>query len=355
MSKPKVLIFAPREEPPETIKALETLGCELVFGDRSWQLPRGDHEGALAEAARNSVALMGTSIRHTPISRKIMQASQRLRVVAKYTVGVDDIDTEAATELGIMVCHAPTESNCFGVAETTMAMMLSLLKKLNDRHADVRAGKWRTLENYAYYVGSRASDGFAGQTIGLVGFGRIGTRVAQLLAPWRARIIASDPYVQPATFLAHGVKSVDYETLLRESDVVSFHVVLTKETRYMFGERELKLMKPNAIVLNTARGKVIDEKALAKAIDENRIRGAAIDAFEEEPLPMDSPLRKLGDRVLLSPHSASYTEGGELRQGVEWAMRSVATALKGGIPDNVYNKEVIPRWKERFGGASVSG
>lgn len=354
MPKPKVLIFAPREEPPETIKALEGLGCEIVIGNRAWQLPRTHHEDDVIEAARDAVALMGTSIRHTPISRRIMQASQRLRVVAKYTVGVDDVDTDAATELGIMVCHAPTESNCFGVAETTVAMMLALLKKLRERDADVRAGKWRTLDNYAYYVGSRASDGFPGQTIGLVGFGRIGTRVAQLLAPWRARIIAYDPYVQPATFLMHGVKSVDYETLLRESDVVSFHVVLTKETRYMFGDKELRLMKPNAIVLNTARGKVLDEKALAQAIDEGRIRGAAIDAFEEEPLPMDSPLRKLGDRVLLSPHSASYTEGGELRQGVDWATRSVLTALKGGIPDNVYNRDVIPRWKERFGGASVS-
>jgi D-3-phosphoglycerate dehydrogenase len=355
MSKPKILIFAPREEPAETIKALEDLGCEIVIGDRDWQLPRAHYEDRIADAARDTVALMGTSIRHTPISRRIMQASQRLRVVAKYTVGVDDIDTEAATELGVMVCHAPTESNCFGVAETTVTFMLALFKKLRERDADVRSGKWRTLDNYAYYVGSRASDGFPGQTIGLVGFGRIGTRVAQLLTPWRARIIAYDPYVQPATFLAHGVKSVDYETLLRESDVVSFHVVLTKETRYMFGDKELGLMKPNAIVLNTARGKVLDEKALAKAIEDSRIRGAAIDAFEEEPLPMDSPLRKLGDRVLLSPHSAAYTEGGELRQGVEWAMRSVVTALKGGIPDNVYNRDVLPRWRERFGGVSITG
>ncbi len=355
MSKPKILIFAPREEPPETINALEGLGCELVFGDRDWQLPRGSHEDAVIEAARDAVALMGTSIRHTPISRRILQASQRLRVVAKYTVGVDDVDTDAATDLGVMVCHAPTESNCFGVAETTVTMMLALFKKRRERDADVRAGKWRTQENFAYYVGSRASDNFPGQTIGLVGFGRIGTRVAQLLAPWRARIIAYDPYVPPAHFLTHGVQSVGYETLLRQSDVVSFHVVLTKETRYMFGENEIKLMKPNAIVLNTARGKVLDEKALARAIDEGRLRGAAIDAFEEEPLPADSPLRKLGDKVLLSPHSASYTEGGELRQGVAWATRSVVTALNGGIPDNVYNRDVIARWKERFGGASVSG
>src|SRR5947208_12040787 len=295
MSKPKVLIFAPREEPPEAISALEGLGCELVFGNRDWQLPRTAHEGTVVDAARDAVALMGTSMRHTPISRKIMGASQRLRIIAKYTVGVDDIDTDAATDLGIMVCHAPTESNCFGVAETTITFMLSLLKKVAERDADVRAGRWRTRENFAYYVGTRQSDGFPGQTIGLVGFGRIGTRVAQLLAPWRARIIAYDPYVPPAHFLTHGVTAVDYETLLRESDVVSFHVVLTKETRYMFGERELGLMKPNAVVINTARGKVIDEKALAKAIETGRIRGAAIDAFEEEPLPLDSPVRKLGD------------------------------------------------------------
>jgi D-3-phosphoglycerate dehydrogenase len=354
MSKPRILVFAPREEPPETVAALEGLGCELVFGNRDWQLPRGSHEDAVVEAARDAVALMGTSMRHTPISRRIMQASQRLRVVAKYTVGVDDIDTDAATELGVMVCHAPTESNCFGVAETTVTLMLALFKKIRERDADVREGKWRELPNFAYYVGSRQTDNFPGQTIGLVGFGRIGTRVAQLMAPWRARIIAYDPHVPPAHFLTHGVKAVDYDTLLREADVVSFHVVLTKETRYMFGERELALMKPSAVVINTARGKVVDEKALAKAIAAGRIRGAAIDAFEEEPLPADSALRTLGDKVLLSPHSAAYTEGGELRQGVAWAARSVVTALSGKIPDNVYNREVIPRWKERFGGASIS-
>ena len=154
--KPKVLIFAPREEPPETIKAIEGLGCEIVIGNRDWQLPRTHYEDDVVAQARDCVALMGTSMRHTPISRRVMEASQRLRIVAKYTVGVDDIDTEAATDLGIMVCHAPTESNCFGVAETTVAMMLSLLKKLDDRDADVRDGKWRTADNFAYYVGARA-------------------------------------------------------------------------------------------------------------------------------------------------------------------------------------------------------
>src|SRR6201985_1501393 len=166
MSKQKILIFAPREEPPETINALEGLGCEVVFGDRDWQLPRTSCEDEVVEAARDAGALMGTSMRHPPISRRVMQASQRLRVVAKYTVGVDDVDTEAATDLGVMVCHAPTESNCFGVGETTGAMMLSLLKKLAERDADVREGKWRTAENFSYYLGQRTSDGFRGQTIG---------------------------------------------------------------------------------------------------------------------------------------------------------------------------------------------
>src|ERR1700741_5164235 len=188
--KPKVLIFAPREEPPETIKAIEGLGCEIVIGNRDWQLPRTHYEDDVVAQARDCVALMGTSRRHTPIIRRVVEASQRLRVVAKYTVGVDEVDTEAATELGIMVCHAPTESNCFGVAETTIAFMLSLLKKVAERDADVRAGKWRTADNFAYYIGSRTSDGFPGQNIGLVGLVRIGRRVAQLLAPWRAGRVA---------------------------------------------------------------------------------------------------------------------------------------------------------------------
>jgi phosphoglycerate dehydrogenase-like enzyme len=355
MSKPKILIFAPREEPPEIIAQLESTGCDIAYGDKAWLLPRGHYEDALADAARDAVALMGTSLRHTPISRRVMEMSQRLRIVAKYTVGVDDIDTEAATDLGILVCHAPTESNCFGVAESTMAMMLALLKKLRDRDADVRAGKWREPHLGATFLGARTSDDYAGITVGIVGLGRIGTRVAQLLAPWRVRILAYDPYIEPARFLLAGARSVDYETLLRQSDVVSFHVVLTKETRYMLRAPQLALMKPSAIVVNTARGKVIEEAALAQAIEAGRLRGAAIDTFEEEPLPADSPLRRLGDKVLLSPHSASFNEGGELRPGIAWATRSVVAALAGRVPDNVYNKDVVTRWKERFGGAGIAG
>ena len=297
----------------------------------------------MVEAARDAVALMGTSIRHTPISRRIMQASQRLRVVAKYTVGVDDIDTEAATDLGVMVCHAPTESNCFGVAETTVTFMLALFKKLRERDADVRAGKWRELRRISPTTSAAAprtdfparpsgSSASAASARGWRNCWRPGARASSPTTPTCRRRISSPTASQ----------AVDYETLLRQSDVVSFHVVLTRETRYMFGEEQLKLMKPNAIVLNTARGKVIDEKALAA-----RSRKAACAAPRSTPSRRSRcrwtrPCASSATGCCSRPHSASFTEGGELRQGVDWATRSVVTALKGGIPDNVYNRDVHP-------------
>ncbi len=353
MSNPKVLIFAPRDEPPQVLAPLEKAGLEIVKGNPDWQWVKADHEPEFIAAARDTLAMMGSMVRLAPVSRAVLESSQRLRVVAKYTVGVDDVDIEAATELGILVCHAPTEANCFGVAETTMTFILAMLKKVVERDAAVRAGRWREPVLQTTFLGRHLSGDYKGVTIGLVGLGRIATRVCQLLAPWRVRVIAYDPYAEPSRFQLAGAQRVDYQTLLRESDIVSFHVVLTKETRYMMGAKELSLMKPTAVVINTSRGKVIDEPALAAAIADKRLAGAALDVFDSEPLPMDSPLRQLGDKVLLSPHSASYNNDGELRPGMEWAVRSVLSALRGEAPDNVYNKEVIPRWKERFGGASA--
>lgn len=354
MSKPEVLMFAPRDEPPELLKPLEEAGITLTRGNKDWQwIKRPENEGEMAAAARESVGMMGTMVRCCPISRRVMEGAQRLRIVAKYTVGVDDVDIEAATDLGILVCHGPTEANCYGVAETTMTFILAMLKKVQERDEAVREGRWREPVLATTYLGARISEGTPGITIGLVGLGRIALRVAQLLAPWRVRLIAYDPYAHPSAFQLANAERVDYTTLLRESDVVSFHVVLTKETMWMMDEKELAQCKKGATIINTARGKVIREAALARAIESGHIKGAALDVFEDEPLPMDSPLRQLGNKVLLSPHSASYNIGGELRPGMAWAVKSMLTALRGGVPDNVYNKEVIPRWLERFGGASV--
>jgi len=349
----KVFIFAPADESGETHKKLQDQGCELILGKASWDTPQGSNEAEMAGLATGCDALVGTSIRCTPISRSIMKSSDRLRIVAKYTIGVDDVDVEAATELGILVAHSPTESNWGGVAEGTVTAMLTLLKKARERDRHLKTeGGWRDPRLQGTYVGARA-DGYAGLTIGLIGFGRIGSRVATLLRPWNVRILATDPYVPDAKFAQYGVTRVDLTTLLRESDVVSLHVVLTRETRHMIGAPQLALMKPTAIFINTARGPCVQEAALIEALLRGQIAGAALDVFEQEPLSPDSPLRNLGDKVLLSPHNVSSNVGSGLGPGIRWATASVLTALRGEVPDNVYNREVIPRWQSRFGGASV--
>jgi len=349
----KVFIFAPADDSGETHKKLQDQRCELVLGKASWDTPQGNNEAEMAGLAAGCDALVGTSIRSTPISRTIMKSSDRLRIVAKYTIGVDDVDVDAATELGILVTHSPTESNWGGVAEGTLAAMLTMLKKARERDRHLKADEgWRDPRLQGTYVGSRA-DGYPGLTIGLIGLGRIGSRVATLLRPWNVRILATDPYVPDTTFAQHGVTRVDLATLLRESDVVSLHVVLTRETRHMIGAPQLALMKPTAIFINTSRGPCVQEAALIEALLKGQIAGAALDVFEQEPLSLDSPLRDLGDRVLLSPHMVSSNVGSGLGPGIRWATDSVLCALRGEVPDNVYNTEVIARWQSRFGGASV--
>lgn len=353
MGRAKVFIFAPADVTGETHKMLEDQGCEVVLGKASWETPQGNNEAEMALLAEKCDALAGTSIRSSPVTKRIMQSSSRLRIVAKYTIGVDDVDVDAATELGVLVTHAPTESNWGGVAEGTITAMLTLLKKVREKDRHLKeGGPWRDKRFEGTYVGSRA-DGYLGVTIGLIGLGRIGSRVADLMRPWKARLLACDPYVPASKFSDHGLERVQLAALLRESDVVSLHVVLTRETRHMISAEQLALMKPTAILINTSRGFCVDEAALVEALKKGRIGGAALDVFEEEPLALDSPLRKLGDKVLLSPHMVSANVGSGLKPGIRWATESVLSALRGEVPDNVYNKEVIQRWESRFGGRSV--
>ena len=145
-----------------------------------------------------------------------------------------------------------------------------------------------------------------------MGLGRIGSRFSEFMKPWRVRLIAYDPYVADEHFAELGVERVDYDTLLRESDVVTFHVILTKETRHMLGARELGLMKPTAVIINNSRGPVIDEPELIKALQEDRIAGAALDVFEKEPIAPDNPLLAMDDRVFVTPHVAANNDGAGL-------------------------------------------
>lgn len=353
MSKPKVFVFAPADTVKDSHERMEKAGLDLVVGKAGWHTPQGDNEDEMAGIAAGCTALMGTSIRSSPITRKIMAANPELRIVAKCTVGTDDVDVDAATELGILVCHAPTESNCFGVAEGTVSMILTMLKKQRERDASVKSGKWRDEGLMGTYLGRRDSDGYQGITLGIIGLGRIGSRVCELFAPWRFRIIACDPYVSKEKFIRFGAERVDLDTLLRQSDVVSIHCVNNRETRHMMNAARFAQMKPTALFVNTSRGANMVEKDLAEALLANRIAAAAIDAFEDEPLPASSLLRKVGDRIMMSAHMVSSNHGSGIGPGYRWATQSVLAALQGEVPDNVFNPEVIDRWKERFGGKKM--
>ena len=352
MSGLKVLIFAPVDEASESNENLKNAGCELVLGEASWHNPQGDSEDQMCRMAQGAVALKGTSIRSSPISRKIIETSPDLRIIAKYTIGVDDVDVAAATENGVLVTHSPTESNWGGVAEGTMTMMLSALKKTRERDQAMKQGLWRDSKLQGAYLGRR-QDGWPGITVGIIGLGRIGSRLADLLAPWRVRVIAYDPHVELAKFVHHNVERVDLETLLATSDVVTLHVTLTSETRHMIRAEHFAQMKPTALFINTARGWCVSEDDLFDAVDKDIIAGAAIDVFEDEPLDPQSPILGLGDKVLLSPHMISSNRGSGILPGVEWATRSVLSALAGEVPDNVFNKDVISKWRERFSGSNI--
>jgi phosphoglycerate dehydrogenase-like enzyme len=355
MSKPRVFIFAPVHRmgaSHEAYDVFEEAGCEVVYGKASWRTPQGADEDEMCQMARGAAAFTGGSIRSSPITGRIMDAAAELRIVAKCSIGVDDVDVDAATERGVLVTHSPTESNWSGVAEGTLAIMLTLVKKIRERDEAVRREGWRDPSLQGVSVG-RHQDGYPGLTIGIVGLGRIGRRFADLLAPWRVRILACDPYVEESRFILCNAERVDLETLLGESDVISLHVVLTSETRQMIGAEELSRMKQGAILINTARGSVVNTGALVDALESGRIAAAGLDVFEDEPLPADSPLLKMGHKVLLSPHMASSNVDGGLKQGIIWANRSVLAALDGKVPEHVYNKEVIPRWRERFGGRKL--
>jgi D-3-phosphoglycerate dehydrogenase len=351
MPSPKVFVFAPSDE--ASLEKLRGEGCELQLGSASWSDPTGDSKDKLVEMAANADALVGTSIKGVRLDKDVMMASEGLRIIAKYTVGVDEIDVEDATELGIVVTHAPTEANWGGVVESTVTMLLTILKKTRERDLFLKEGRgWRDNALMGTYLGSR-EDGYEGITIGIVGLGRIGTRFSKFMAPWGVRLIAYDPYVDESHFKELGVEQVDYVDLLKESDVVTFHVVLTKETRHMLSARELGMMKPNAIVINTSRGPVIDEPELIKALQEDRIAGAAMDVFEKEPIDPNNPLLSMGDKVFATPHMAANNHGAGLGLGILWGTADVLHALRGEVPEHVFNPEVLPRWKERFEGRSA--
>jgi D-3-phosphoglycerate dehydrogenase len=187
-----------------------------------------------------------------------------------------------------------------------------------------------------------------GKTVGIIGVGRIGQNVAKRLGAWGMKILGYDPYVTQETVISLGIKMVSLDQLLKESDLVTLHVVLTRETRGMIGMRELKLMKPTAFIVNTSRGPAIKEADIVQALNEKIIAGAALDVFDEEPMPMENPLRQIDPyRLILTPHNIGANPGSS-EAGQRMAAQSMLAILDGKVPDTVVNPLAIPRWKERF-------
>ena len=271
------------------------------------------------------------------VTREMLEAGKKLRVGASPIIGTENIDVEAATDLGIVVGFGAAPENFLGVAEAVVMLASALVKQLPSKWKTVRDGGWRV--NYAGHM-------LQNSTVGLIGFGNIGQAVAKRLRPWDCKIIASDPYGKPDVARELGVELVDMDTLLRESDVVSIMVTLGDSTKHLIGERELSLMKPTAYLINTARGPCVDEKALIRALDEDRLAGAGIDVWEQEPSDPDNPLRR-NDKVIATAHNIGHSE--ELYERLPYlAAENLMAGLEGREPVCVRNPEVLPKWHERL-------
>ena len=249
-------------------------------------------------------------------------AAPRLSVVAVASVGTDRVDLEAAAAAGVSVVNAPTGSTV-AAAEHTMALLLALLRKIPSADASVRRGEWER----ARYVGTELQH----RTLGIIGLGKIGREVARRAAAFEMRVIAHDPFLAADQAGEHVSALVELPELLAVADVVTIHVTLTPQTRGLIGPAQIAGMKQGAVLVNVARGGLVDEAALAAALNSGHLSGAAIDVFTTEPLTPDNPLRD-APNTILTPHIGASTTEAQERAGVEMAERLLEALAQAG-PD----------------------
>lgn len=271
--------------------------------------------GELAALLRDADAMIASS---DPLPADVLVAAPKLRIIARTGVGYDAIDIAAARELGTVVTVTPG-ANEHAVADYTLAAMLALLRRVPENHAAVRAGGW------ARAIGTE----LAGKTVGVVGLGRIGKLVARRLAGFEPRLLAYDVVEDRAFAARYAVTYLPLDDLLAQADIVTLHVLLRPETHHLLDARRIGLLKSTAYLVNTCRGPVVDEAALAAALTEGRLAGAALDVFEQEP-PTDSPIL-WAPNVLLSPHVAGVSLESQERM-VAMAVEETARVLRGEPP-----------------------
>jgi D-3-phosphoglycerate dehydrogenase / 2-oxoglutarate reductase len=293
----------------------------------------------LDEALRLCEGADAVLCRRLQVPRATLARFSRCRILVRYGVGTDNVDVDAATDLGIIVGHVP--SYCADeVSAHALALLLACARRVPATDRRVRAGGWDVRRGEAVRR-------IAGRTLGLVGLGGIGQAVARKLAGWQLRLLACDPFVDPAVAARLGVDLVDFDTVCRASDDVSLHCPLLPETRHLVGARALALMKPGATLVNTARGPLVDGRALLAALDEGRLAGAALDVFEDEPLPVDSPMRR-HERLVVTDHTAWYSEESQIELQ-RTAAEEVVRVCTGGLPRSLANPPVLQRlgrWDE---------
>lgn len=312
---PAVRVVVPDDFPPAfegtpAHRRLAALAEVVVYGERG-----AEDEAELARRIGDAEAVLNIRA-YARFTEAVFRACPRLRLVSIWGTGVDNVDLAAAARHGVTVTNTPGV-NADAVAEHTLALMLALARQIPAMDRAVRAGEWpRGLVMQLH-----------GKTLGVVGLGAIGRRVARLGRGLGMRVLAWTFHPDPALAAELGVELVSLEALLAEADVVSLHLSLTPESRGLLDRARLRLMRPGALLINTARGALLEREALLEALRERRLGGAGLDVFHDEPLPSDDPLLAL-DNVVLTPHNAGMTAE-VIEAGLRQAVENIQNFLRG--------------------------
>lgn len=326
MSKFKVVItdyefatLAPEEE------ILKTVDAELIRAQC-----RTEEE--VIEAAKDADALIN---QYAPISRKVIESLPNLKVVSRYGVGVNTIDVDAATENGVIVGNV-TDYCMDEVSDHAFALLIASARKVVKLNNEVKAGNWD------YKVGIPIFR-LPGRTLGLIGCGRIPQALARKAQAFGIKVVAYDPFLPEEVAKKINVELMELNDLCKVADFISVHSPLTAETEGMISDEQFELMKEEAFIINTARGPVIDEKALIRALQEEKIAGAGLDVLEAEPIEENNPLLKM-DNVILNPHAAWYSEESQMELKRKVA-QNIADVLGGYYPTYLFNRDVKEKVK----------
>jgi glyoxylate reductase len=320
MTKPKVFIT----------RRIPDAGLNLIYEECEVDLWDQDLPPSKEELLQHVPGVDGIlSLLSDPIDVEVIKAAgENLRVISNYAVGYNNIDIQEATRRNISVGNTPgvlTEAT----ADFAFALMMSAGRRVVEAEKHVRAGKWKT-----WSPSTLLGVDFAGATLGIIGFGRIGKAMARRATGFGMRILIYDPTTQPMA----GIIKVDLDTLYRESDFISIHTPLTPETKHLINADAFGKMKPNAVLVNTARGEIVDQAALYDALKNHRIFAAGIDVSDPEPLPMDSPLLEL-DNLIVCPHIASASTSTRENMALIAAGNLLAGLRGEGLPFSV-NPEI---------------